>query len=301
MKALVLLLLASALSDLAAPDYETREAAYRSLLEEGGKDPDRVLALLPEHSDDMEAQSRVEELREALRHVRLLNRMGLRDPPVRDLAEAFLESPSDASLIALLQKLGKGPEAACALAPLLEHPDPIVRAASAGQLGLLPDPALAPLLHPLLSDGDPGVRRTAAQSLRFLGNPASIPPLLKRALDERETREVRATAFYALGRLRSREALPLLLDCLKAGDLRKEAAGALGMLGAPEGIDALAALLDDPVEEMRFTAALSLERVAGEIWAEEKNLEAEKGKLIASARLWAERRRKKQRPTDPSP
>jgi HEAT repeat protein len=75
---------------------------------------------------------------------------------------------------------------------------------------------------------------------------------------------VRLRAARSLGRLRDAEALPVLTEALlhPAGNLRKEAAIALGDIGDPAAARALAVAEADPDPEVRKAARLALQRLA---------------------------------------
>jgi len=109
-------------------------------------------------------------------------------------------------------------------------------------------------------DADPRVRRYLALSLGEVRDPRAVDALVA-ALGDPDT-QTQIYAAWALGSIGDRRAaaglLPLL-DHLDAG-LRKIAAYSLGAIDAPEGIEPLRALLNDPVEDVAWNAALALAR-----------------------------------------
>ncbi len=166
------------------------------------------------------------------------------------------------------------PHAGSAVAPLLkdlDDPDPARRIAAAlalRELGPLAWPAVPPLIEAL---GDPhmGVRKSAAGALGGIGpDAAAAVPALEETLGDphRFVRSWAAMALYEVGPP-ARPAAPRLAQLL-AGDVenlrgRSWAASALPAVEADAdlAVPALsAALRDDPSEEVRAVAVLSLER-----------------------------------------
>ena len=82
--------------------------------------------------------------------------------------------------------------------PLLNDPDPIVRATAASSIELLPESDVAVYLRPLLADKDAFVRREAAYALRKDRTGIDTSFLVKLMLEDK-VMEVRSAAAIALG------------------------------------------------------------------------------------------------------
>jgi HEAT repeat protein len=113
---------------------------------------------------------------------------------------------------------------------------------------------------------DPRVRRYLAVALGRLGDKRAVPVLLK-ALEEPAAGastdpDTRIYAVWALGVIGDAEALPRLLALASHEDagLRKAAVYALGAFASDESKGVLAKALADPVEDVRWNAALALAR-----------------------------------------
>jgi len=113
---------------------------------------------------------------------------------------------------------------------------------------------------------DPRVRRYLAVALGRLGDKRAVPVLLK-ALEEpvggaSADPDTRIYAVWALGVIGDAEALPRLLALASHEDagLRKAAVYALGGFASEESRAVLARALADPVEDVRWNAALALAR-----------------------------------------
>jgi HEAT repeat protein len=117
------------------------------------------------------------------------------------------------------------------------------------------------------SPGDePQVRRYLALALGRLGDARALPAL--RQVVARPTRsddaETLIYAVWSLGAIGDPAALPDLVDLAGSEDagIRKAAVHALGGIPAAEAREAAAAALADPVEDVRWNAALALGRQA---------------------------------------
>lgn len=114
---------------------------------------------------------------------------------------------------------------------------------------------------------DPRVRRYLAVALGRLGDPRAVPALLK-AVREAEAGspspdpDTRIYAVWALGVIADTAAVPDLLGLSTSEDagLRKTAVYALGSFPSNEVRLALVKALADPVEDVRWNAALALAR-----------------------------------------
>ena len=133
---------------------------------------------------------------------------------------------------------------------------------------VLADPAFAEELTRVFeesADDDPRVRRYLALALGRLGSPRAVPALLQAAQGSAKgpaDSETQIYAVWALGAIGDPAALPGLLELARAEDpgLRKAVVHALGSFPDPRSADALAASLSDPVEDVRWNAALALAR-----------------------------------------
>ena len=101
-----------------------------------------------------------------------------------------------------------------------------------------------PLLEKALADKDPETRLYALWSLALIGNPSSAEKV--RPLLESEDPGVRKTAAYAAGRMEDGEAIPALKKLLQdpVVDVRWNAALALATLDDPAGKDVLLGMTD---------------------------------------------------------
>lgn len=196
----------------------------------------------------------VEERRDALMKLRNLKRpdasrvatVGLKDlvPIVRATATH--------SVVSLPQ-----PEAVELLTPLLQDKIEFVRRETAYALGEVRSRAAVGALSNLLTtDKEVGVRAAAAVALGEIGDETAVGVLLetlsgtapakgKKKSKERENEFVMRAAAHSLGQIRSRAAVPVLIAALEnetnPGDVRREAALALGLIGDPSAAPALRA------------------------------------------------------------
>jgi len=133
----------------------------------------------------------------------------------------------------------------------------------------LADPAFADELVTVFEQSagdDPRVRRYLALALGRLGSARALPPLLEAVTAEGgaavSDSETQIYAIWALGAIGDPKALPGLLPLLRAEDpgVRKAAVHAVGAFADDASREALAAALADPVEDVRWNAALALAR-----------------------------------------
>ena len=170
---------------------------------------------------------------------------GVRRIAVLDIADAG----DDADLPALI-------------AALREDPAAEVRAEAARVLGGWGHPLAVDALAQALLDADADVRANAAFAIAQLKDAAAGECLLPWALHD----DPGVRAARALGRLRHPAALPVLVEALahRVGNLRKEAAIALGEIGTAGARPALEVAASDPDPEVRKTARLALSRLASD-------------------------------------
>ncbi len=106
----------------------------------------------------------------------------------------------------------------------LKDGDERVQAAAAAALGKLKDPAAIKHLVAALKEKD-SVRASSAEALTQF-DPAQVMPLLKLAASDPDI-GVRTGAVVALGRVKSPESLPGILDAVRQGGLDSDAGGIL--------------------------------------------------------------------------
>ena len=175
----------------------------------------------------------------------------LKDPSpiIRATAtKAILSIPSD--------------ESANALIPLLSDKDEFVRRETAYALGLTKSRnATAPLSERLLNDKEDGVRGAAAVALGQIEDEAAVvalvgalaPELSAPAKSKRKREQnvfVLRAAATSLGQIASRAGTAALISALSnenfPGDVRREAARSLGLIGDPSAEPALRAAATSP-------------------------------------------------------
>lgn len=142
------------------------------------------------------------------------------------------------------------------------------RLRAAWLLGRLGEPsALAPLLG-ALEDPEAALRGGAAYALGSLANPGAIPALA-RALRHDSDGQVRADAAWALGLMGEDEVIDPLLEALgdaaELPEVRGQAAESLTGPGSARAIPGLLAALTDPSPAIRYWCAFAL----GELGARE--------------------------------
>jgi HEAT repeat protein len=146
-----------------------------------------------------------------------------------------------------------------------EDADIEVRRVASGALGIAApeDDVAEGALTVALRDSEWQVREEAATTLGKFRRSERTASALRLALQD-DHWQVRLRAARSLGRLRDKLALPLLIEALvhPAGNLRKEAAIALGEIGDPDAGRALTAAGSDPDPEVRKAARLALQRLA---------------------------------------
>ena len=120
-----------------------------------------------------------------------------------------------------------------ALVRCLAHTDPETRQRAADALTAIGEPAVLALLYTLRSPRA-GLRLGAIEVLAGIRDPASVGPLISRLQNE------------------------------KHQEIRCAAALALGEIGSPDAIPCLVRLLQNDAKYLRYTAALSLDRLGWE-------------------------------------
>ena len=133
---------------------------------------------------------------------------------------------------------------------------------------VLKDPAFTAELTSVFEQSasdDPRVRRYLALALGRLGDARAVPALLRTAKGSSESpadSETQIYSIWALGAIHDPAALPGLRELAQADDagVRKAAVHALGSFTDPGAGETLTAALSDPVEDVRWNAALALAR-----------------------------------------
>jgi HEAT repeat protein len=145
------------------------------------------------------------------------------------------------------------------------------KALHARQHPVLSDPAFAEELTQVFAEAgsdDPRVRRYLALALGRLGDRRAVPALLAAAGTQQGPEappldpDTRIYAVWALGVIGDPAAVPELVRLAHSEDpgLRKTAVHALGGFAGAEAETALGAALADPVDDVRWNAALALAR-----------------------------------------
>jgi HEAT repeat protein len=150
------------------------------------------------------------------------------------------------------------------LAPALSDSDPRVRASAVHAIVRVDNPAVTASLAAALLDGDAWVRYFAARGLGEHRHAPALDELTHLALDD-GAGHVRLAAIDALGRIGSPSAVPALA-ALSASDDAERAIAAVAALGNIPHADAwppLEAALRGAGEERRAAAAASISRLAG--------------------------------------
>jgi HEAT repeat protein len=132
----------------------------------------------------------------------------------------------------------------------------------------LADPAFADELVRVFAGAgtdDPRVRRYLALALGRLGDKRAVPALVQAADPQGETpadADTQVYAVWALGAIGDPAAVPTLVKLARGEDagLRKAAVHALGSFPGEEARAALVVGINDPVEDVRWNAAVALAR-----------------------------------------
>ncbi len=149
-----------------------------------------------------------------------------------------------------------------ALRAALRRHERELRRVAAQALGHLGDGAAVDGIMRLIRDSDPEVRAAAVEALGRIADPRSAAAVRISFTDT--AAEVRARAAEAAGRLGDAASIPELVritgEKFSEGE-RVAGAAALGFLGDERVAGLLVALLDDPSEALRRTAAAALGRL----------------------------------------
>lgn len=186
------------------------------------------------------------------------------------------------------------------LEALANHPNPVVRRASAKTLTLIADPIAVPnLVYALLHDEDTVVQGSCIGALARTGE-SSVPELLKIIADSNQNETIKGHASWALAFIGSQgseylyqamnsdsldvrcavisalgslvqeqqdeQALKILVDSLQDSEtiIRCEAAAILSKVNQPSVVSHLITSLQDSQPEVRKAVALALMKIGGE-------------------------------------
>ena len=161
------------------------------------------------------------------------------------IATSGKSAPDRRAAVWSLGKLGF-PEAITVVERVARDSDARVRAGAAFAAGQLNTETSRSVLMRLLQDPEMDPKLEAAKAVENNPFPEAVPALISALSD----RYAAAPACLALGKLKSKMAVPHLLDLLNSSDpefrqVRQQAARSLGMIGEPAAIDPLVALLGD--------------------------------------------------------
>jgi HEAT repeat protein len=224
------------------------------------------------------SSAEVEDRRDAL--MRLGN---LKRPDAARAAVPGLNDPAPVVRVTATHAILSLPphEAVALLSPLLLDKSEFVRRETAYALGETRSrAAVEPLVNLLLGDKEAGVRAAAAVALGQIGDETAVPALAqvlggttpaqkKKKSKAQENEFVLRAAARSLGQIRSRAGVPFLIATLEnqtnAGDVRREAAIALGLIGDSVAVPALRAAFssEDPYLSEAAREALRRLRVRG--------------------------------------
>lgn len=152
----------------------------------------------------------------------------------------------------------KDPRATEPLTLLLKDPAENLRAVAAHTLWYIHDPRSVDALIDALDDDDPRVQSGAMRALGAIGNPKAIGSLTK--LLRHKSQSCAEDAAKALENLASGATVNLALSLIEQDDLRIRLTGIrmLGKGGTKKAVEALIALLSDPLPLIRREAIAAL-------------------------------------------
>lgn len=211
------------------------------------------------------AVEQTERLRHPEPHVRLRAALVGSDAiPLEELVRQLSEDPVMGVREVLTWAIARhGAEAIPVLIPLLQHEEPGTRAQAAHALSKIGDPGVVPAVAALLHDEDSTVAAKAAQVVGRLGGREAAGALVEQiAGGPRDLDDAIVAALESVGI----DAVPGLLEKLAAESprVRGGAAEALGLIGQGSAAPAIALLLDDEEESVRFEAIVALGQLEGD-------------------------------------
>ena len=186
----------------------------------------------------------------------------LRVPESSDSLRASLDDADAGVRAAAVLALGRIQERSAVpdIASRLTDADPAVRLAAVQVMRVLGDPTSA--LPPLLDDPEPAVRAEAAAAL-FALDGAGRPREVLEQMSSNEDPRLRRLAVRVLAHVRSAEAGRLVLARLGDADpsVRRSAADSLASIDSEHAVPPLVGMLADPDSAVRVTAAHALGRI----------------------------------------
>jgi len=176
-------------------------------------------------------------------------------------------------LLPLLHRL-TGPEVGEIWRGLLQHPDPRVRRETIRMVGQVNPEMAEGLILKALEDDQTSVRQAAIAQLGGLKVKKAVPRLQRIAEERPGSRDLeeQKAAIAALGVIGAPEAVPTLIALLHrkswfyrkvTDELRIAAAYALGSIGVPEAVEALRAVMKSAPPSLRHACEVALRRIPG--------------------------------------
>lgn len=266
-------------------------------------DPGRAFArtlLLASTRDDRATRAAVIALRTSSpwTHDLEARALSLASSPAAGAAVARLLDDDDPALVAVaLTVLRCRRQASFApLVPLLTHPEPVVREATATCLATVPErgPARALLARALEGEGDDAVAAVIADALVRLDAPEGLAFARERLVAEAARRgtlvaPVRAALVWLVALAGAASDAPLLVRLADAGP---DELSALGWLGSVTVVDRLVATAVGSAGYLAEIAAAAIHRLTGWRPADDEEVSADDDdELGASAGAFVERRR----------
>lgn len=256
--------------------------SFSSSLGVAGKSQDQSLRSLTPLELEIEKQkarlssTEVEERRDALMRLGALRRA-----EASRVALSALADPSSIVRATAVSALSALPaeESVPALTPLLSDQDEFLRQQVCYALGVTRSrSAVAPLVERLTTDKFDSVRAAAAVALGQIGDesavvvlaevlsPSSSAPAAAKKRKPSKNEFILRAAAHSLGEIRSRAGVPILIETLSnevmAGDVRREAARSLGLIGDPAAIPVLRAAAVEADAYLSQIASEALRRIA---------------------------------------
>ncbi len=184
---------------------------------------------------------------------------------VKPLLEGMRDPHEDPDVkLACAEALGqiRSPAVIPLLVAELEHLDDWSSPRIAAVLIRFRELAVEPLIHALASAANLNVRVWAAQVIGKLADTRAVPPLLARIHDRSDA--LRTSVANALGDLRDARAVRPLIDSVlrdPSATVRAQAAAALGRIGDVTAVPLLIAALGDPEHWVRLRALEAIEAI----------------------------------------
>ncbi|MCX7708506.1 MAG: HEAT repeat domain-containing protein [Clostridia bacterium] len=183
-------------------------------------------------------------------------------PAVPGLVNIFKESDQKARTNAMEILIKIGVPSIEPLKALLKEESPEIRKCALYGLACLKDQDSAAAIIPMLKNSDMGVRKFAAFSLGCIQEPASIKPLIDAMCEENsETRSAGTQAVFRFGSAATKQLELKLKEPSLQTYAKIEIIQALSEIGDRASQDSLTAILKDPDEAVRKSAANALAKM----------------------------------------